>query len=962
MRLSPRIRHWRWRGSLAAMLLTPALAQAVVVHIYQQTVSSGITNLLSDTTLDTGGDYTTVPAPPLSGHIFTHWSTDADQMLDNRDVWGRARDATPFHLYEETTLTANYLPVSQDADEDGVADGHEIYWYGSLVESAMSDTDGDSLPFAEEIARGSNPLFPDAYLAGAVAPAFCAPLLYNPHSYAPYILRSEPDGVLFATSTNYAERGEAVVTTDYNPDASAFAYWTVDGVRQSDPWGRALGSAAFTGTVERIVQVVAHTEDEIFVRHALHYYGDASISSQSDTDGDGLTFAEEIARGSNPLFPDAYLAGAVAPAFCAPLLYNPHSYAPYILRSEPDGVLFATSTNYAERGEAVVTTDYNPDASNFAYWMIDGVRQSDPWGRALGSAVFTGTVSRIVQVVAHTVDDDFVRHALHYYDDASIAAQSDTDGDGLTFAEEIARGSNPLFPDTYLAGAVVTAANRPLEMNLQPYEQVRGAIVGNAYTELFTSPVAGNAAMSATFGNGAAIWPVVADLNGDGLFDIVVLSTTTTNVLLNVGGKGNPEFRDGGDAVSTSDVDLGTNSTAKLAALNLDVAPPADALSATYGDANQDGLDDLLVSDSAGRIWYYLGIRVAGTPNSQLSTFNFQLQHKVWGGSYAGFADGLRLAAVDWDDDGDLDCLAGTADGKLMLLRDPKVGRPTNLKAYAGVDNILLTWDPNAQSRIRGYRLYRSRPEQAGDSPAGSRIAQTQLPTYRDFPGEGGDFAYRVSSVSRFYRAGNSTPTESESMPTEAVTASIGGVRFFWNDVATKVGERVSVMLSIENSMNYNVGGLGETVAYDPEYLTPVKVAKTGLTENCTVTDTVVGDSPTGQWQVNLTGGTLPAGGGKFLEFVFEARKAGMTTVGGEHGATVAIAPAAAPAFYQLGDLDGDGAVDVDDLRLLAKLKNGNGRLPTADQLKAGDFNGNGKIDNADYQAMKKLLKDGGLQ
>ena len=68
-----------------------------------------------------------------------------------------------------------------------------------------------------------------------------------------------------------------------------------------------------------------------------------------------------------------------------------------------------------------------------------------------------------------------------------------------------------------------------------------------------------------------------------------------------------------------------------------------------------------------------------------------------------------------------------------------------------------------------------------------------------------------------------------------------------------------------------------------------------------------------------------------------------------------------ASAPYQLGDLDGDGDVDVEDLRLLAKLKNGNGRKWNADQLKAGDFNGNGKLDNDDYQALRALLKEKGI-
>ncbi len=870
-------------------LLIPMGLFADIVHVYERSLAGGVASQMSDRTLDTGNTYSTQSAPAKSGYIFTHWSISVAQPIDNRDRLGRAKEVTSFTLYEETTLTANYLAEGEDSDNDGIADGWEIYWYGDLSKNASSDTDNDGFTFAEELAAGTDPLMPDESLPGGIVWQDGALVQYNPDNLQPYTIRSEPEGALFATVRDYLKPGQVI-------------------------------PIPYSGT--------------------------------QGTQGTG-----------------------------------------------------------------------------FAYWTIDGVRQADRHGRALDTLSVT-MPNTAIEIVAVSESDEAKRNSLYWYGTASVAQNSDTDNDGFTFAEELAAGTDPLMPDESLPGGIVWQDGALLEMNLQPYEQVLGAVVGGAYSQVFTSPVAGNAATSATFGNGGAVWPVVADVNGDGLWDLVVCwegegeetqgtapLTQSLTIFINVGTKGNPEFEvDVSGALGERALPwLAMNSPEKLAGLSLDVPAPGDALSATTNGTA------LLVSDSEGRIWYYKGTQATeateGTsPTSQsleslesLSSLSFTLQHKVWGGSHAGFAQGLRLAAVDWDDDGDLDCLAGTADGKLMLLRDPKVGRPTNLKALAGVDNVLLTWDPNAQSRIRGYRVYRAEGEgtasvqqQGGESTSGTegftRIAQPQLPTYRDFPNGGHgvtalpEYAYKVSSVSRFYTAGNSTPTETESPATEAVTARLGSVRFFWNDAATKVGEQFEVMLSIENSMNYSVTGQTEVVAYDPEYLTPVKVVKTGLTEECVIEETHgtketqgTGTEVTGEWRITVSGASgtasvqqqggaviLPAGGGKFLSLVFEAKKEGVTTVGGRGAtalpasdgayATVSIAARSVIAPYQLGDVDGDGDVDEADLRLLAKLYSSQGGASIDDnQRKAGDFNGNGKLDNADYQALRALLKERGL-
>ena len=914
----------KWLSVIAVLVLLPLVAygdggkEVSVCEVF-----GGVTRATTFTTTST---YVTQPAPTRSGYVFVGWTISTLQSFVSRDRYGRSLEVVSAVIYEDTVFTAHYLPESQDDDGDGIADGYEQYWYGDLDEMADSDTDGDGFTFAEEIAYGTNPLVFDEDIDGAIVWGGSAFIQYNPDNLMAYVIRSEPEGELFATISDYTYPGDVILTSPYSPLSSSFAYWTVNGVRVSNRFGRSAKQVSIEMPLGELEVVAVCCEDND-ARMGLYWYGSSDIDQSSDTDGDGFTFAEELEAGTNPLVFDEDIEGGISWVDSELILYNPDNHWPYKIYCEPEGKLFATVLGYRQPGATISTSVYSPLSSAFAYWTVNGVRQSDRFGRAVESVsvVMPAEDLEIVAVCRDNIDD---RMGLYWYGEYA-ASDSDTDGDGLTFEEEIAAGTNPLVFDEDIDGAIVWRDSTLLSLNLQTYEQVVGAVIDNEFVEFFTSPIAGNEAQSETFGED--LQPIVLDLNGDGLFDLVLVYKGGYKTFINVGYHGNPEFEERKD-IALDGVDVDMNDVSRLAGLTLDVAVPEDALSATTNGVA------LLVSDSAGRIWYYVGNGEPGTGNG------YKLQHKVWGGSHAGFAEGLRLAAVDWDEDGDLDCLAGTSAGKLMLLRDPKVGRPTNLKAEAGVDTVVLTWDPNQQSRIRGYRLYRA----SGESEDFARIAEPQLPTHRDQPPEITTYDYKVSSVSRFYTAGNSTPTITESPATEPVRATLGGVAFDWHDVNAKVGERVEVVISIENALNYNVVGKIQTVTYDPEYLMPVKVVKSGLTENIEMTDS----AQDGSWTVTMTSGVLPAGSGRFLTFVFNALKEGETTVG---GATVTISAA---SHYFLGDVDGNGEVNELDLRLLAKLKSAAGRKYTADQLKAGDFNGNGKLDDADYQALRKLLKD----
>ena len=911
---------------MALMAVAGFGLRAAVVHVVtERSMDGGEPVQLGDVTQETGGDYETAAAPAVSGYIFTHWTSSDVHGLTSRDAFGRSYEKARYHLYQNVTMTAHYLPASRDTDQDGIADGYEIYWYGNLDQTAASDTDGDGYDFAAELAAGTSPLMPDRTILGGTTWLDSGVWLYNPSGYPTLTVKSDPEGALFETTVEVVKPGTERTERTERTRETSFAYWTLNGERVADAFGRSVDGVSFTMPDEDVV-LVAHCIDDRDLRAQYYWYG-KEMSLASDTDGDGFTLAEELKAGTSPLMPNRTLGSGVEHLDSDEWLYNPKGYPTLTVRSDPEGALFETTRQIVEPGAQRSERVADTRGTSFAYWTLNGERVADAFGRSVDAVAFA-MPQEDVDLVAHCIEDRELRAQYYWYGKETSLA-SDTDGDGFTLGQELAAGTNPLMSDRAIGGGVVWLDSGETEMNLQPYEQVGGFVVDGKF---LLPELAGR-----------AIWPVVADVNGDGLWDIVVCYEGGARTFINVGGKGNPEFEE--RAVDLSAVDLAMNSTEKLAAMALDVAP-VGALSATvWGET-------LLVSDEEGRIWYYRGLK-GENDNYQLPATNYQLLHKVWGGSYAGFAQGLRLAAVDWDDDGDLDCLCGTAEGKLMLLRDPKVGRPTNLKALVGVDNVKLDWDPNQQSRIRGYRVYRA--DEAKDEGEGEQwnlLASPSLPTYRDYPPSVSDFDYKVSSVSRHYVAGNSTPIESESPATEVVRASLGKVKFFWNDAVAKQYERAEVLLSIENSLNYDVAGKTQVVTYDPVYLMPLKIVKTGLTENVIYEESVAD----GKWTITLKSGKLAAGGGKFFTLVFDALKPGTTKVG---EATVTIVARQESAPYRLGDVTGDGVVDTLDLRELAKLKSAAGRKWTANQLKAGDFNGIGKLDEADYQALRDLLKEG---
>lgn len=230
---------------------------------------------------------------------FAYWALNG---LRQADAFGRAVDTLSFTM---PAYDVEIIAITAEKELDRLA----LYWYGCVAELVPSDSDGDGYMFAEEIAAGTNPLMPDRTLRHSVVHLDSDEWLYNPNRYSNYTIRSEPEGVLFDTETGIVAPGSAIITPSVSRD-NGFAYWTLNGVRMTDDFGRALDSVKVVSDGFDVI-LVAHVVGNTVDQAKMYWYGSLDVDMESDTDHDGYTFAQELAAGTSPILPDRANKGGI---------------------------------------------------------------------------------------------------------------------------------------------------------------------------------------------------------------------------------------------------------------------------------------------------------------------------------------------------------------------------------------------------------------------------------------------------------------------------------------------------------------------------------------------------------------------------------------------------------------------------------------------------------------------------
>lgn len=476
--------------SLIAFLAPLLQVWAVPMNFIQRAVddsnSSPLSAVAENTWVQSGVLASTVRAPELwNGYRFTRWTISTLPSVSMRDPWGRSMNPAQFTITTRTTATVHYLSASLDADADEVPDWFEMEYYGHLSHAALTDTDGDGRGLLAEHRTGSNPLMGDYYQPGGVSVAQSGLVTVNLAGYASYRLRSEPAGAI--NETNVAPPGTVVNTPEITQ--SNFGYWAVDGVQQRDAWGVALRRVSFVmGAVDReaVAWFFNGDSDGDGLDDAWEYYHLSGLNygATNDINGDGFSLWQEFQSGRSPVLGYSFQPGGVSRGDSALVTVNLAGYPRYTLRSEPAGLV--NESQIAPPGAVVTTPEMT--ATNFGYWMLDGVKQRDAWGVALRRVSFVmGAVDRevVAWFFASDSDSDGIDDAWeHYYlNGLSYGATNDPNGDGFTLLQEFQSGRNPSLGYSYQPGGVSRSDSVLVTVDLTelPFYTLRSEPVGIIY-------------------------------------------------------------------------------------------------------------------------------------------------------------------------------------------------------------------------------------------------------------------------------------------------------------------------------------------------------------------------------------------------------------------------------------------------------------------------------------------------
>ena len=476
-------------------------------------------SIVDETTFPLPGTVvSTVTAPETSGaYRFTSWTVNGVRFADPS---GYAANPVRFVINGPVDAVANYVLTAEESDGDGLPDWWELRSFGNLAQGPSDNPDGDADDNAREYAKGTSPVVAYQLVAGGISrrrgdvfqvgeevgvvddPSYAYGGVSRRRSSLTPWCKTRPTMPCFgnpARSSLPFRRARVVakgstVNLTVPPDpylGYRFTGWFISGTRLDQPTQNQpipITVLADTSVLARYILETVDTDGdgipdwrEWFLFESLQY------DLNSDPDGDRFSLAVETRRGYSQLAVDELAMGGVSRRRSSTVPVDTSGRLPFRLASDPGTIL--EQTDYLPPGSVVTVPDKHGDTFaglQFSWWDLNGVRREDPSGAALTGFQFTLSVpstatAHYINPALDTVGDGIADWTkMTYYGSLAVGAASDTDGDGFTFAQELARDYSPRAVDTLAQGGVSRRRGLITPMNLSLLNQPPAVGVGGA--------------------------------------------------------------------------------------------------------------------------------------------------------------------------------------------------------------------------------------------------------------------------------------------------------------------------------------------------------------------------------------------------------------------------------------------------------------------------------------------------
>jgi len=407
------------------------------------------------------------PSLVSSGYTFGYWTIDGVRQTAPD---GRSLTRVSSVINAASTYKAHYFQSNADTDSDGVLDWYEYRMFGDLSRQPSDDSDGDGYSNLRESELGQDALIPDEVKGGGIAGRLSTGFVYADNTMLLATVKSNPSGFVSETS-NFLEQNASLSTVNLHGATNSyhFAYWTVNGVRQSAPTG--VSSSKVQINVQTTTEVVAHyvpsnqdnDGDGVMDWFELYQFGNLNSGPSDDSDGDGYSNKREGELGQEATIVDEVENGGIAGRLSTGFVYADTSMVLTRVTSDPPGYVTNTS-NFLEIN-ATLSTQNLHGASNgyhFAYWAVNGVRQSGPTG--VSSSTVDWKASETTDIVAHYVpsnqdnDGDGIMDwaELYQFGNLNSGPTDDFDGDGYSDKIEGELGQEATIFDAVEGGGIAS--------------------------------------------------------------------------------------------------------------------------------------------------------------------------------------------------------------------------------------------------------------------------------------------------------------------------------------------------------------------------------------------------------------------------------------------------------------------------------------------------------------------------